>query len=75
MPDPVLIDGTALDQMPDERIGLVCRLALIPVHLLPWIMLIVSNPTEFRDCEKRVGEIVEYTSSNRSTFAGVRILR
>ena len=63
--------SAVVHQVPHRGVHLVHGLAPGPVQGLPGVMLLVTEPGDFRYRCDGIGEIHQHTIENRQTLAGV----
>jgi hypothetical protein len=59
MPHAVAVDLARLQEMPDQRVGLVGGLAAVPPQCLAGVVLVVADLAAVRHFEQRVGKVPE----------------
>ena len=72
MPDAIIIVSPTINKVSDNAISMVCTLALAPVKLLTWVVLVITYLGAVSYFHQGVREVVKNTPGYRSFLSVAR---
>lgn len=75
MPQTIGIQSAALQEMPNQTIGMICALVALPVHRLPGMVLLGGPVAHMGHFGNGVGEVIQGARTDRVGLASRTVLR